>query len=82
MAALVKSAASPKMFRRNYKRMLRQQHGQTSMSGKSAVCEFEHGAAKGCFLKRGFVQSSWTTLKSFQNVTLKPFHIQNITKGH
>jgi hypothetical protein len=36
MAALVKSAASPKMFRRNYKRMLRQQHGQTSMSGKSA----------------------------------------------
>jgi hypothetical protein len=37
MAALVKSAASPKMFRRNYKRMLRQQHGQTSMSGKSAV---------------------------------------------
>jgi hypothetical protein len=55
MAALVKSAASLKMFRRNYKRMLRQQHGQTSMSGKSAVCEFEHGAAKGCFLKRGFV---------------------------
>jgi hypothetical protein len=43
MAALVKSAASPKMFRRNYKRMLRQQHGQTSMSGKSAqqTMEFE-----------------------------------------
>jgi hypothetical protein len=29
MAALVKFAASPKVFRRNCKRMLRQQYGQT-----------------------------------------------------
>jgi hypothetical protein len=35
-AGLVKSAAPPKVFRRNCKRMLRQQHGQTLMSGKSA----------------------------------------------
>jgi hypothetical protein len=46
MAALVKSAASPKMFRRNYKRMLRQQHGQTSMSGKSAQQTSMQSAAK------------------------------------
>jgi hypothetical protein len=49
MAALVKSAASPKMFRRNCNQMLRQQHGQTSMSGKSAPCLFDLSAAKGQF---------------------------------
>jgi hypothetical protein len=55
MAALVKSAASPKMFRRNYKRRLRQQHGQTSMSGKSALCKFVHGAAKVGFRPLGWL---------------------------
>jgi hypothetical protein len=40
MAALVKLAAPQNPSRCNCKQMLRQQHAQTSTSGKSAICEF------------------------------------------
>ncbi len=47
MAAVVKSTAVQKARRCDCEQMLRQQHAQTPMSGKSASYQFVHRAANG-----------------------------------
>ena len=47
MAGSVKTTAPPKFPCCAREALLRQQHAQTSMSGKSAVCKFRHSSAKG-----------------------------------